>query len=86
MGAQWENQDMTAQDNSNPGEPESARCQPCQVAVTRAYHDLRARGLGDRTAFFAAVRLCAIRHPERGQADCIDTVAGWLADDGERLH
>ncbi len=76
---------MTEQDWDSSG-GESGYCQPCQVAVQRTYRDLRAKGMGDRLAFDAAVRVCAIRHPERDFWDCVDTVAAWLDEGGESLH
>ena len=61
------------------------RCGPdgeaCRLAVTRTYKELRGRGLQDRVAFDAGLRVYCLRHPDVPAADARDRVAGWISDE-----
>ncbi|MGF1611011.1 MAG: hypothetical protein ACFCUQ_16525 [Kiloniellales bacterium] len=50
----------------------------CRQAVTRTYRELRRRGLSDRRAFEAGLRLYGLRHPELPPAAARDQVAEWI--------
>lgn len=56
-------------------------CTACRQAVTRAYRELREHGQDDVTAFRAAVRVLALRHPERPPHTYRDVVAEILSPD-----
>lgn len=51
----------------------------CRQAVTRTYRELRERGVSDRFAFEAGLRLYGLRHPEVPRAAARDCVAGWIS-------
>lgn len=52
----------------------------CQQAVTRTYRELRARGLGDVSAFYAAARVFCWHHPDVSPREARFAVAEWLDD------
>jgi hypothetical protein len=54
-------------------------CETCEAVVLRTYRELRQRGSDDRSAFHAAVRVMALRHPERSMGNCVQRVAAWLS-------
>ena len=54
---------------------------PCRAAVTRAYRELRQRGVGDRQAFRAALVVYRNHHPETGSTEATYTTADWIADE-----
>jgi hypothetical protein len=51
----------------------------CRQAVTRTYRELRQRGVSDRYAFEAGLRLYGLRHPEVPPAAARDCVADWIS-------
>jgi hypothetical protein len=50
----------------------------CRVAATRVYAELKKSGVGERSAFNAAVHLFRHRHPEAPASDAPYIVADWL--------
>lgn len=56
-------------------------CAGCRQAVRRAYRELRQYGQDDITAFRAAVRVLALRHPDRAPHVYRDVVAELLSPD-----
>jgi hypothetical protein len=56
-------------------------CTECRQAVRRAYRELRQYGQDDVSAFRAAVRVLALRHPDRAPHVYRDVVAELLSLD-----
>lgn len=50
----------------------------CQAATTRAYRELRRKGVLDMEAFDVAVRVFRHHHPDTAPRDARFTVADWL--------
>ena len=57
----------------------------CQAAVTRAYHNLRGRGVRDLDAFDTATVIFRFHHPEATVIQARSVVAEWL-DDGAQMY
>ena len=53
----------------------------CRSAATRAYRELRQRGVPDRPAFEAAVVVYRCHHPESASGDAKWVVGDWIAED-----
>jgi hypothetical protein len=54
---------------------------PCKAATTRAYRELRQRGLPDRPAFEAAVMVYRCHHPETAGSEAIWIVCDWITEE-----
>ena len=52
-------------------------CQ-CYTAVTRAYANLREKGVSEEHAYTASVRVYRHHHPDQSKAQAFDMVADWL--------
>ncbi len=50
----------------------------CRAATTRAYRELRRKGIVDMEAFDVAVRVFRHHHPETEQREARHAVADWL--------
>ena len=65
-------------------EPEAAMsqelemCEACRAAVTRTYREMRGLGKDEAIAFEAALRVLALRHPEKSPATRVSVLAEWL--------
>lgn len=57
----------------------SKTCQ-CKAAVTRAYSELKSRGILDDDAFSASTIVYRQYHPEASYRDARYTVAEWIDD------
>ena len=55
--------------------------EPCQTVVKRTYREMRALGVEDPSAFSAAVKVMALRHPREHPDAILAQVADWLDDD-----
>ena len=53
----------------------------CRTAATRAYRELRQRGVPDRPAFEAAVTLYRYHHPETARGEAKWLVAEWITEE-----
>ena len=53
----------------------------CKAAATRAYRELRQRGVPDRSAFEAAVNVYRCYHPESAGNEARRVVCDWIADE-----
>lgn len=53
----------------------------CRRAVIRTYRELRNRGVSDRFAFEAGLRLYSLRHPEATPRVARDNVADWISEE-----
>lgn len=53
----------------------------CRIAATRAYRELRQRGVPDRPAFEAAVTLYRCHHPEIKDGEAKWIVAEWISEE-----
>ena len=56
----------------------------CRSAVTRAYHDLRSRGVPDTHCLDAALAVYQWHHPESQPISAAAIVGSWVA--GQVLH
>jgi hypothetical protein len=54
---------------------------PCKAAATRAYRELRQRGVPDRPAFEAAVMVYRCHHPETASSEAKWIVCDWITEE-----
>ena len=61
-------------------ECDSTDCKSCQQVIVRTYRELRKCGQDDVSAFRSALRVLALRHPERKREEHIAIASRWLSD------
>jgi hypothetical protein len=62
----------------------SIDCRACEEAVIRTYRELRESGQDEVSAFRSAVRVLALRHPERLREQHAAIVSRWLSEAFDR--
>lgn len=52
----------------------------CEAAVIRAFHELRQKGVSERSAFESAARVYSYHHPEVPHREARFKISEWLAE------
>ena len=58
--------------------PEAEICGACRTAVLRTYREMRGQGEDEVSAFRTALRVLALRHPERSAGARTALLIEWL--------